>query len=124
MNIIWAFVLLIGLTGQAAADDACHKDRVTTCNDVTPGDSRQFDCLLGRAERVRPECATAARRANELTEAVVKFCKDDAYRWCAQYSDSGRPAVIDCLKSHREKVTDPCKRAYRQFKAHGFDIKS
>jgi Cysteine rich repeat len=122
-------VMILSLTMFAALApkawaDPCDVDRIKICNDVTAGDGRVHDCLMGRKDRLTSDCAAALDRAEDLVAKVVDHCQPEAQRWCAQYGSSGRGRVVDCLKEHKEQIGHNCKQAYRQFKASGFDIHS
>src|SRR5436190_22028331 len=103
-----AAVLIAAAAASVAQADPCDKDRALTCSDMKAGEGRIHDCLIGRKDQIAPSCAHALARADELANSMITACEPEAHRWCAQYGPAGRTAVIDCLKSHKDEVSEHC----------------
>jgi len=91
-KLLSVLFLVLLFTPLRAHADACAKDRTTTCGDVPAGEGHVYDCLVGRQDKVTPECASAVNRATTLADGVISACKTDAERWCAQYTGGRRGA--------------------------------
>ena len=98
-----------------ADDDPCASARSSYCADVKPGEARQASCLKARWGDLTPACRAYVDRLFSTAELFNLQCKPEIYDLCRAV-ESGKGAVLACLRSKYAQLSPTCQAAVDQAK--------
>lgn len=124
MITIFALFMLLGISGSVFAQDpvatvetGCAAEIESYCSQVTIGEGRLLACFYAHEDKLSGQCQYALYTASaELEHAVSALnyvagqCQADIVNLCANVQ-AGEGRILECLDSHKETVSAPCKQA-------------
>lgn len=109
-------ILTMFLAAPAAmAEGPCKADRDTHCQGVEPGEGRIARCMKENEAKLSAECKTWRDSRKEHMKDVREACQDDAEKLCPDVKP-GKGAMMKCLRSNKDKVSDACKAEFAEMK--------
>ena len=89
---------------------ACRTDAATFCASAATGGGARLKCLKENQSKLNPVCQAALAQVAAQTRNLRAACKADRDALCANVPKGGG-AVLQCLKSNRDKVSPACDEA-------------
>lgn len=95
-----------------AGDRPCLEDAKKLCPNANGNKKEIMKCLKEHQSELSPECQERAGKAKERVKELKENCADDVKKFCADIKP-GNGAVLRCLKSHEDKISEKCKGTLR-----------
>ena len=99
---------------------ACNTEFFKYCQDVTPGDGREFACIYAHEDQLSNRCENALYdAAQQLETAVAELaylaaeCDADIEKHCA-HVEPGEGRIMDCMEPHLNAVNKHCQKAMQK----------
>ncbi len=94
---------------------ACSADLQKYCASVTPGEGRQFFCILAHEDKISVACDTAIyKAADQLStfldriEDAADACMSDIDKYCTNIP-AGEGQIAQCLLKNEKSLKKACK---------------
>jgi hypothetical protein len=94
---------------------ACKSDLTKFCSSVSPGEGRQFFCLLAHEDKISYACDHAVyRTVNDIAwvldkvEEIADACADDIEKVCPE-AEPGGGEIAGCLKKNIKATSSACR---------------
>ena len=101
----------------------CAADLSKFCNMVTPGEGRQFFCMMAHEDKISTKCDHALYdasrnmgRALMLIEQAADMCWPDIEKYCADIPQGGG-RIAQCLVNKKPSLDHDCQTALDQMPA-------
>lgn len=105
------------LSIQAVQADSCMQDVKKFCKDITPGGGRIQACLKQHNSELSADCKKRSEKITSARDEIKDQCKQDVQKLCSdEIAGKGRKAV--CLKENMNKLSQGCRSAMKDTKAH------
>ena len=89
---------------------ACRTDAATFCVGAAKGGGERLKCLKANQAKLSPECQASLSQVGQQARNVRTACKGDRETLCAGVQQ-GRGAILQCLKSNKDKLSPACGEA-------------
>ncbi|MBI3548254.1 MAG: hypothetical protein HY078_04285 [Elusimicrobia bacterium] len=96
----------------AGGEDACRADAEKFCKDIKPGEGRIIKCLGEHREELSAGCKAKASEFKGKVQRSMEACKSDVDKFCKGIEPGGG-RIVDCLKSHADQLSAPCKETWK-----------
>lgn len=94
----------------------CAKDAETLCPGIQHGDGRLMKCMREHQDKLSPECKAQHEKMKAAFGEVKEACHDDIAKLCADVKP-GKGRIMACMRSHREQLSEGCKKEFAEMKA-------
>ena len=101
----------------------CAADLSRFCSTVTPGEGRQFLCIMAHEDKISTKCDRAFYNASRnmgrvlmLIEQAADMCWPDIEKYCADIPEGGG-RIAQCLASKKSSLDHDCQTALDQMPA-------
>lgn len=100
----------------------CAADLSKFCNTVTPGEGRQFFCMMAHEDKISTKCDHALYNASRnmgralmLIEQAADMCWQDIEKYCADIPEGGG-RIAQCLVNKKSSLDHDCQTALDQIR--------
>ena len=113
MKLLLIFIsTVLSLNLMAAGNHPCAEDMKKYCADKKGDKKAMVECMKSHENDLSATCKEKiSARKEEMKNKIEKLkenCSDDAKKFCAEITP-GKGAILKCLKSHENEVSDKCK---------------
>lgn len=98
----------------------CDVDTKIFCPGLKPGSEKNMMCLMAFEEKISPNCrlglveaALSVKMGVKAIDYSVKSCEQDADKLCLDVNP-GKGQIVQCLKKHKDKVSQACITALKE----------
>ena len=96
-----------GAGGRMAA---CRTDLATFCATAAKGGGERMKCLKENQSKLSPDCQASLAQLGQQARTLQTACAADRQTLCAGVQKGGG-AILQCLKSNRDKLSPACGEA-------------
>ncbi len=100
--------MMVAAPAFAESSGACREDIAKYCADVKGGRGRIIACLKANHDRLSPGCQAAGAELKKTVAEGRAACETDIKTYCQDIKPGGG-RIIACLKSNKDRLSQPCK---------------
>jgi len=94
----------------------CANDAEKLCPGVEHGGGRVMKCLKEHKDKLSVACKGRHEMMKTAMKDVKEACHDDADKFCGDVKP-GKGRIMDCMKSHKDELSQSCKDELAEKKA-------
>ena len=104
--------------GRRGRMAACRTDAATFCANAAKGGGELMKCLGENTGKLSPECRASIAQIGAQAQTMRTACKGDRETLCGGVQKGGG-AILQCLRSNRDKLTPACGAALSSMPERG-----